>query len=57
MFEETYVDISPIPWGGKIVDSQTADAEADGLGRVLELLKSISMGCGGNGGPISLPGP
>lgn len=39
------------------MESHAAIAELDGLGSVLELLKSISMGRGGNsneGGPISL---
>jgi len=57
MFEGTYEDTSPMPWFGNIAESQVLDADDEGLGRVLELFKSISMGCGGKGGPISLAGP
>jgi hypothetical protein len=55
MFEGPYVDISPNPWGGKVDESQATGADAEGLGRVLELLGSISSTCGGysdEGGPI-----
>jgi hypothetical protein len=54
-------DISPNPWGWKIVGSQLVDDDEDGLGSVLELFKSISIGCGGKsnggGGSISLADP